>query len=98
MTNNNLAIEVAGLTKQFGQVLAVNNISFAVAKGELFGFLGPNGAGKTTTVRIVTGIIKADGGSATVMGHPAGSLQAKQIAGVVLSWQTPILTYQPGIT
>jgi len=77
------AIEVANLTKYYGDILAADHISFCVSKGELFGFLGPNGAGKTTTVRILTGIIKADEGSATVMGLPAGTLQARQIAGIV---------------
>lgn len=81
--DNDLAVEVVNLTKYYGAVLAVDNVNFVVSQGEFFGFLGPNGAGKTTTVRIVTGIIKADEGTATVMGHPAGSLRAKQIAGVV---------------
>jgi len=76
-------IEVDGLTKRYGQVLAVSGIAFKVRKGELFGFLGPNGAGKTTTVRILTGVTNADAGSALISGYPAGSLQAKQIAGVV---------------
>jgi len=64
-------------------VVAVDDISFEVSRGEFFGFLGPNGAGKTTTLRILTGIIRADGGSALVMDFPAGSLRAKQLAGVV---------------
>jgi ABC-2 type transport system ATP-binding protein len=81
--DNDLAIKAVNLTKYYGARLAVDHISFGVGKGELFGFLGPNGAGKTTTVRILTGIIKADEGNATVMAHPAGSLEAKQITGVV---------------
>lgn len=76
-------IEVNGLTKHFGQVVAVDQISFEVSKGELFGFLGPNGAGKTTTVRILTGVIEADGGRALISGYKAGSLKAKQLSGVV---------------
>lgn len=76
-------IKVDGLTKRYGEVLAVAGVSFNVKRGELFGFLGPNGAGKTTTVRILTGVISADTGSALVSGYPAGSLKAKQIAGVV---------------
>jgi ABC-2 type transport system ATP-binding protein len=78
-----LAIEVRNLTKRYDGLLAVDGISFEVRNGEFFGFLGPNGAGKTTTVRILTGVIKADGGTALVMGARAGSLKAKQIAGVV---------------
>jgi ABC-2 type transport system ATP-binding protein len=80
---NSSTIEVRGLTKRYEGLLAVDGISFEVRKGEFFGFLGPNGAGKTTTVRILTGVIKADGGTALVMGSRAGSLKAKQIAGVV---------------
>ena len=80
---DNLAVEVHNLTKRYGQLVAVDGISFEVRRGELFGFLGPNGAGKTTTARVLTGVIKADGGTALVMGSKAGSLKAKQTAGVV---------------
>ena len=81
--DNGFAIEVTGLTKRYDGLVAVDGISFEVRKGELFGFLGPNGAGKTTTVRILTGVIKADRGTALVTGFRAGSLKAKQISGVV---------------
>jgi ABC-2 type transport system ATP-binding protein len=77
------AIAVHNITKRYGAVTAVNNISFEVRGGEFFGFLGPNGAGKTTTVRILTGVIEADDGVALIKGSGAGSLKAKQIAGVV---------------
>ena len=80
---NRSAITVEGLTKYYGNFLAVDHVGFNVNNGELFGFLGPNGAGKTTTVRIFTGIINAEEGRALVMGYPAGSLQAKQLSGVV---------------
>jgi ABC-2 type transport system ATP-binding protein len=81
--NNDVAIQVANLSKYYGQLLAVDHVSFTISRGELFGFLGPNGAGKTTTVRILTGVIKADGGSASILGYKAGSLKAKQVTGVV---------------
>ncbi len=81
--HNGLAIEVKGLTKRYGEILAVDHISFEVKKGELFGFLGPNGAGKTTTIRMLIGVIRKDDGEASVMGYPAGSLRAKQLSGVV---------------
>jgi ABC-2 type transport system ATP-binding protein len=80
---NRSAITVEGLTKYYGNLLAVDHVGFNVNNGELFGFLGPNGAGKTTTVRILTGIIHAEGGTGLVMGYPAGSLPAKQLSGVV---------------
>jgi ABC-2 type transport system ATP-binding protein len=61
-------IQVDGLVKMFGSVVAVNRISFGVDKGEIVGFLGPNGAGKTTTMRILTCFIPPTSGSATVAG------------------------------
>jgi ABC-2 type transport system ATP-binding protein len=61
-------IEVEGLYKSFGSTVAVKNVSFSVEKGEVVGFLGPNGAGKTTTMRILTGYIPADTGTATLAG------------------------------
>lgn len=61
-------IEVVGLTKRYGQVLAVDNISFEVITGEVFGFLGPNGAGKTTTINMLTGLGRPDGGSIRIGG------------------------------
>lgn len=62
------AIEVEGLTKVFGDFTAVDNISFAVGEGEIFGFLGANGAGKTTAIRMLTGLSRPSAGSATVAG------------------------------
>lgn len=62
------AIEVNHLSKHFGILVALNDISFTVAQGETFGFLGPNGAGKTTTIRLLTGISRPTGGSATIFG------------------------------
>src|SRR4030042_234078 len=80
---NSAAIEVRNLTKRYGAVTAVDNVGFAVGTGEFFGFLDPNGAGKTTTVRMLTGVIQADNGIALLKGFSAGSLKAKQMAGVV---------------
>jgi len=62
------AIEVSHLSKQFGTLTALDDISFSVAEGETFGFLGPNGAGKTTTIRILTGISTPSAGTATIFG------------------------------
>jgi ABC-2 type transport system ATP-binding protein len=63
------AIEVSHLTKRFGALTALDDVSFSVSKGETFGFLGPNGAGKTTTIRILTGISTPSGGTATIFGN-----------------------------
>ena len=62
------AIEVSHLSKHFGKLTALNDISFSVKEGETFGFLGPNGAGKTTTIRILTGITVPSGGDARIFG------------------------------
>jgi ABC-2 type transport system ATP-binding protein len=62
-------IEVQGLTKRYGPVTAVNDVSFRVEAGEILGFLGPNGAGKTTTMRIITGYMPASEGTVVVAGH-----------------------------
>jgi ABC-2 type transport system ATP-binding protein len=61
-------VEVQGLTKRYGPVTAVEDVSFRVERGEIFGFLGPNGAGKTTTMRIITGYMPATEGKAVVAG------------------------------
>ncbi len=61
-------IQVEGLTKRYARTLAVDNISFAVAKGEIVGFLGPNGAGKTTTMRVLTCFLPPTSGKVTVAG------------------------------
>jgi ABC-2 type transport system ATP-binding protein len=66
----NNAIEVTGLTKRFGEVLAVDDLSFTVPEGTVTGFLGPNGAGKTTTLRMLLGLIKPTTGTATIFGRP----------------------------
>ncbi len=66
---NELAIQVKGLTKRFGNFTAVDNISFEVRRGEIFGFLGPNGAGKTTTIRILLGLLQPTAGEARVLGY-----------------------------
>src|SRR6478672_2000606 len=62
-------IEVVGLTKRFGAVLALDDLSFSVRPGVVTGFLGPNGAGKSTTLRCLLGLVAADGGSATFDGR-----------------------------
>lgn len=80
-----MVIEVKGLSKKFGDIQAVDNISFNVKEGEIFGFLGPNGAGKTTTVRMLTGIIKPDNGQINILGHDMikDPIKVKEKIGVV---------------
>jgi len=69
MSGTGCAVEVTGLTVRFGSFTAVDNVSFRVAGGEVFGFLGANGAGKTTTIRVLCGLLNPDAGTVVVAGH-----------------------------
>jgi ABC-2 type transport system ATP-binding protein len=84
-------IVVEGLRRDFGRLVAVHDLSFTVADGEIFGLLGPNGAGKTTTVRMLAGLIRPTDGTATVNGHALGE-GSQNIRGL-----TGILTESPGL-
>jgi ABC-2 type transport system ATP-binding protein len=64
-----VAIEASGLVKNFGGVQAVDNLSFQVNTGEIFGLVGPDGAGKSTTMRMLAGLLTPDGGTAVIAGH-----------------------------
>lgn len=79
------AIEVRDLTKRYGEILAVDHISFDVGEGEIFGFLGPNGAGKTTTIRMLTGLCRPTAGTARILGLDVASeiVEIKKRIGVV---------------
>lgn len=68
-------ISVDSLSKSFGDVQAVNNLSFTVGPGAVTGFLGPNGAGKTTTLRMILGLVAPTSGSATIDGTPYADLR-----------------------
>lgn len=77
-------LECAGLRKSFGGRLAVDDVGFRIAGGEVYGLLGPNGAGKTTTMRMVCGLLAPDAGSITIAGRQAiGSLDVKGFIGYV---------------
>ncbi len=78
-------IDVQKLTRGFGELTAVDRVSFDVQAGEIFGFLGPNGAGKSTTLRMLTGIIEPTSGAATIRGHDirTESLAAREHLGIV---------------
>ena len=77
------AMEAHGLTKRFGDFTAVDHVSFTIQKGEIFGFLGSNGCGKSTTMKMLTGLLEATEGEATLLGKPidAGGLDTKMRVG-----------------
>jgi len=84
------AIKVSNIVKTFGSVRAVDNVSFAVAKGEFFGLLGPNGAGKTTLVRMLTGQLSPDSGEGETMGVPlSDGIAIKRKVGIVPESDSP---------
>jgi ABC-2 type transport system ATP-binding protein len=69
MDNSNITLEVANVTKRYGEFTAVDNLSFALKSGRIFGFLGPNGAGKTSTIRMIVGITAPDEGEIRLFGE-----------------------------
>ncbi|MGY4908740.1 ABC transporter ATP-binding protein [Micromonospora aurantiaca (nom. illeg.)] len=95
MTGDRLAIEASGLTKRYGDVTAVRDLTFTVRPGAVTGFLGPNGAGKTTTMRMLTGLVTPTSGTATIGGQPYGRLaQPSRTVGAVFDGNA----FHPGHT
>ena len=84
-------IEVEELSKKFGQLVAVDRVSFRVAEGEIFGFLGPNGAGKTTTINMLCTLLKPTGGRATVNGYDVLRQRSEVRRSIGLVFQEPTL-------
>jgi ABC-2 type transport system ATP-binding protein len=81
--SGSVAISIRGLTKRYGNLIAVDRLDLEVRRGEVFGFLGLNGAGKTTTIRILLDLLRPTSGSASVFGHDCQSdgLQARFAVG-----------------
>ncbi len=95
MTGDRLAIEASGLTKRYGDVTAVRDLTFTVRPGAVTGFLSPNGAGKTTTMRMLTGLVTPTSGAATIGGQPYGRLaQPSRTVGAVFDGNA----FHPGHT
>ena len=90
------AILVEDLVKRFGDFVAVDHVSFAVARGEIFGFLGPNGAGKTTTIRMLLGLLNPTSGRALVLGYDV-TKQAKAMQAHV-GYMSQLFTLYPDLT
>ncbi len=74
LADPNSAIRIDRMTKRFGDIVAVDDLSLQVAAGEVFGFLGPNGAGKSTTIRLLLGLIRPTSGTAQIFGTAAGDV------------------------
>jgi len=87
-------IEVSHLVKKYGDLTAVDDISFSVEEGEIFGFLGPNGAGKTTTISVLCTLLKPTAGHATVNGYDVVREQAQVRRSIGLVFQDPTLDEQ----
>src|SRR5580693_5686499 len=74
-------VSASGLAKTYRRTIALRGIDLEVAAGEVVGLLGPNGAGKSTLTKVLCGLVRADGGSATIGGSPAGSTVARSQVG-----------------
>lgn len=78
------ALELEGLTKHFGDFVAVEDLSFVVRRGDVYGFLGPNGSGKSTTIRMILGLVRPTSGEVRIFGRPATSPEERaRMAGFV---------------
>jgi ABC-2 type transport system ATP-binding protein len=77
-----LAVETRGLTKRFGSRTVVDSVDLSVPRGCAFGYLGPNGAGKTTLIRLLLGLLRADGGTMSLLGHPVPTERSTALARV----------------
>ena len=89
--NNSIALRVAGLTKRFGDLTAVDGLSLEVRRGEIFGFLGPNGAGKTTTIKMMCDLLRPDAGAVEVNGVPVRASGFKGPRTIGLSPQSIVI-------
>src|SRR5689334_10188376 len=87
-----MAIRARGLTKRFGARRAVEDVTFDVSAGEVFGFLGPNGAGKTTTVRVLSTLVRPTAGTAEVAGIPVSEETGAELRGRIA-----VMTEAPGL-
>src|SRR5436305_11080466 len=90
-TQTGLAVQTDGLTKRFGERVAVDGVSLAVPRGTAYGFLGHNGAGKTTLIRMLLGLTRASAGSARLLGLPVPGQRARALARVGAIVEEPSL-------
>ncbi len=86
---NNTLVKITNLTKKYGNLVAVDNISLEIKKGEIFGLLGPNGAGKTTTLMMLSTLLKPTSGSAVINGFDVISNPAEVRSSIGMVFQDP---------
>ncbi|UCF20186.1 MAG: ABC transporter ATP-binding protein, partial [Gemmatimonadota bacterium] len=90
------AVRVRDLTRKFGDFVAVDQVSFTVAEGEIFGFLGPNGAGKTTTIKMLNGLLRPTYGSAFVAGYEVAT-QIEEVQSSI-GYMSQLFSLYPDLT
>src|SRR5699024_10234464 len=78
------ALRIEGLTKKYGDKIAVDSLDLSIPYGSIYGIVGPNGAGKTTTLTMVCGITKPDAGKSWIAGHETGTLESKRAMGLLM--------------
>jgi ABC-2 type transport system ATP-binding protein len=89
MSSNDVIIRTENVTRRFGEIVAVNDLSLEVRAGEVFGFLGHNGAGKTTTVRLLNGVLAPHAGAMSVLGlDPLGEIIPRSSSGLIWTQST----------
>ena len=96
MRSNHRILECHDLRKSFGDLVAVNGISFHISEGETYGLLGPNGAGKTTTISMICGLLERDGGEVLIDGAPLTPTSVRVKAGI--SYVPQELAIYPDLT
>jgi ABC-2 type transport system ATP-binding protein len=89
-----IAVEVDSVTKEFGDIKALNGVTLRVRRGEIYGFLGPNGAGKTTLIRAIVGLVAPNSGTVTVLGHKLPNLDVLRQVG----YMTQQAALYPGLS
>lgn len=98
MTPGKAILEVRGLTKRFGGLIAVNDLSFDVREHEVMGIIGPNGSGKSTTINLISGALRASSGSITLEGHELSSARAHETARFGISRTFQLVRILPALT
>jgi len=98
MTDPSIALNIEGVSKRFGGLVAVNNISFALPANKVLGLIGPNGSGKTTMINLISGALKPSGGTIHLHGETISERPAAEIATLGLARTFQIVRMLPGMT